>query len=68
MTKPVLGLRATGHPVTSGGAPAISMRLVHRPSTTRATTKRTPVGAYAAKVATTRKVVAYSSSILRARK
>lgn len=47
MTKPLPGIRATGHPVTSAGAAAISMRLVHRPSTT----KTVPVDAHAVSTA-----------------
>ena len=57
MTKPLPGIRATGHPVTSAGAAAISMRLVHRPSTT----KTVPVDAHAVSPAATRKTVTYST-------
>ncbi|MFY9777256.1 MAG: hypothetical protein WAK28_22020 [Trebonia sp.] len=65
MTNPVIGIFATGHPVTSAGAAAISMRLVHRPSTMKATTNTMPVGAHAARTAATRKMLTYPSSIRR---
>ena len=40
MIRPVQGIFAVGHPVTSGGTAAISIRLVHRPSMMNALASR----------------------------
>ena len=53
MIEPVQGIFAVGHPVTSGGTAAISIRLVHKPSSTNATAKTPLDGARAASTAAT---------------
>jgi hypothetical protein len=51
MIRPVPGILEAGHPVTSGGTAAISIRLVHSPSTMNAATNTGPSGAHAASTA-----------------
>ena len=57
MITAVQGIFRTGHPVTSGGTAAMSIRLVHSPSAMNAPMNTAPFGDHAASTAAARKAV-----------